>query len=63
MSDSFQSIGSIAARLLDRLKPVTYAVPLDPSLANVLARYALEQGKKPETIIAEATRAYLGDAA
>jgi hypothetical protein len=46
MSDSFQSIGSIAARLVDRLKPVTYAVPLDPSLANVLARYALEQGQE-----------------
>lgn len=63
MTDNWQTLGSVSARLVDRLEPTFYEVPLDPALSNRLARYAASEGKKPETIIAEATRAYLGDAA
>lgn len=63
MADNWKSLGCVTAQLLEKLKPVTYEVPLDPALSSLLTRHAAEWGKKPETIIAEATRAYLGDAA
>jgi hypothetical protein len=63
MEDNWRPIGGVMRHMLDRLAPVTYAVPLQPSLANALDKYAAKEGKKPETIIAEATRSYLGDAA
>ena len=40
--------------------PVTYHVPLPPELVRALEAFAREQKKKPETIIAESVRAYLG---
>ena len=40
--------------------PVTYHVPIAPELVRALEAFARSQGKKPETIIAEAVRAYLG---
>ena len=40
--------------------PPTYHVPLHPELSKQLALYAASQSMKPETIIAEAVRAYLG---
>ena len=43
------------------LAPVTMVVPLNGPLAVALYRYAMEQGVKAETIIAEAVRAYLGE--
>lgn len=60
---TFQSIGDVTTRLVDKLRPVTYEVEVQGSLAAALRRYAAKEGKKPETIIAEAVRSYMGDAA
>jgi len=38
-----------------------YEVALAPAVSRALSRYAKEVGTKPETIIAEATRAYFED--
>jgi hypothetical protein len=51
--------------LLERipdLAPVTYIVRLQGTLAVSLECYAMDEGIHAETIIAEAVRAYLGDA-
>ena len=60
---TFQSIGDVTTRLVDKLKPVSFEVEMQGSLAAALRRYAAMAGKKPETIIAEAVRSYMGDAA
>lgn len=60
--DTWQPIGKIAARIVDRLKPETFSVPLQGSLAGAVRREAKKSGNKPETIIAEAVRSYMGDA-
>jgi hypothetical protein len=61
--DNWQSLGSITARIVDKLAPQTFAVPLQGTLADAVRRQAQKSGNKPETIIAEAVRAYMGDAA
>lgn len=48
---------------VDHLCPVTFIVPVQGSLAVHLYSYAMESRVTPETIIGEALRAYLGDAA
>jgi hypothetical protein len=63
MSDSWQSLGSITARIVDKLSPVPFKVKLHHSLAEAVRLEAAKSGNKPETIIAEAVRFYLGDAA
>lgn len=40
--------------------PVTYHVQIAPELVRALELYSATQNQKPETIIAEAVRAYLG---
>lgn len=60
---AFQRLDEITRRITNRLAPVTYEVPLSGPLAVRVAAYAIEEGVKPETIIAEAVRAYVGDAA
>jgi len=60
---SFERLGDITRRITDRLAPVTYIVPINGPLAVKLSAYAIEEGQKPETIIAEAVRSYLGEAA
>lgn len=40
--------------------PVTYRVPLAPELVRALEAFARETRQKPETVIAEAVRHYLG---
>lgn len=59
----WQKLGDITARIVDDLKPVTFSVPLQGTLAAALKEEAAKSGNKPETIIAEAVRAYMGDAA
>jgi hypothetical protein len=61
--DNWQKLGDITAGIVDRLKPETFSVPLQGSLADAVRRQARKSGNKPETIIAEAVRAYMGDAA
>lgn len=63
MTDNWQSLGSITARIVDRLKPETYEVTLHHSLAAAVEMEAAKSGCKPETLIAEAVRHYMGDAA
>jgi hypothetical protein len=61
--DNWQKFGDIASRLVDRLKPETFSVPLQAPLAAALRQEATKSGHKPETLIAEAVRAYMGDVA
>jgi hypothetical protein len=62
VTDTWQKLGDITARITDRLAPVTFTVPLQGSLAVTLIAEAMKTGNKPEVIIAEAVRAYMGDA-
>lgn len=62
MSD-WQKLGDVTARIVDNLKPITFSVPLQGSLAAAVRAEAEKSGNKPETIIAEAVRSYMGDAA
>lgn len=61
--DSWQKLGDVVARVTDHLAPVTFTVPLQGSLAVSLIAEAMKTGHRPETLIAEAVRAYMGDAA
>ena len=63
MTDSWQKLGDITKRITDRLDPVAFDVSLQGALAVELYAYSMKSGNKPETIIAEAVRVYLGDAA
>lgn len=63
MTDNWQKLGDVTARIVDRLKPETFAVPLNGPLAAAVRKEAKRLGNKEETIIAEAVRSYLGDAA
>lgn len=60
---TFQQLGDITRRITNRLAPVVYDVPISGTLAARLDAYAEEQRVKPETVIAEAVRSYIGDAA
>ena len=40
--------------------PITYHVQIAPELSRMLEVYAAAESRKPETIIAEALRHYLG---
>jgi hypothetical protein len=60
---TFQQLGDITRRITNRLAPVVYDVPISGPLAARLDAYAEEQRVKPETVIAEAVRSYIGDAA
>lgn len=62
MTDNWQPIGAIAARIVERLQPQIFSVPLQPSLAEALRREAGRTDISPETLIAEAVRHYMGDA-
>lgn len=62
MTDTWQKLGDITAKITDRLSPITFHVPLHGPLAAALQEEAVKSGNKPETVIAEAVRAYMGDA-
>jgi hypothetical protein len=63
MTDNWRKLSDITAGIIDQLGPETFSVPLQPSLADLLKKEASKAGVKPETYIAEAVRAYLGDIA
>jgi len=63
VTDSWQKLGDITARITGILAPVPFTVELQGPLAVALCAEAMKSGNKPETIIAEAVRAYMGDAA
>jgi hypothetical protein len=60
--DSWQKLGDITARIVDRLDPVPFSIVLDGPLGAAVKREAKRSGNKPETVIAEAVRSYLGEA-
>ncbi len=59
--DSWQKLGEIAERVKDKLAPVTFIVPMSGPLALAVFKESMETGNKPETIISEAVRAYMGE--
>lgn len=61
--DSWQKLGDVVARVTNRLAPVVFTVEVSGPVAVALYAEAMKGGNKPETIINEALRAYLGDAA
>lgn len=61
--DTWQKLGDITARVTNRLAPVVFTVEINGPLAVALCAEAMKTGNKPETIIAEAVRSYMGDAA
>lgn len=63
MTDTWQKLGDITARILVDLTPITFSVTLSGPLAEAVKKVAAEEGSKPETLMAEAVRAYMGDAA
>lgn len=60
---TWQKLGDVTDRIVKNLEPETFAVPLHGPLAAAVRAEAKKHGNKEETIIAEAVRAYLGDAA
>jgi exonuclease VII large subunit len=62
MTDTWQSLGSITERIKDKLAPVIFMVPVQGTLAVAVIAEAIKSGNKPETIICEAIRCYVGDA-
>lgn len=63
MRDTWESLGGITARIVKKLEPEVFSVPLQGTLAAALKKEASKVGSKPEVLIAEAVRAYMGDAA
>ena len=63
MTDTWQKLSDITAKIIEPLSPVTFSVPLHGPLAAALKEEATRAGRKPETLIAEAVRAWMGDAA
>ena len=63
MTDTWQKLGDVVARVTDRLAPVVFNVEISGPVAVALYAHAMKTGTKPETVIAEAMRSYMGDAA
>lgn len=63
MTDSWQKLGDVTARITNRLYPQCFSIVLPGDLAAAVKREAARTGTVPETIIAEAVRSYVGDAA
>lgn len=61
MTDTWQKLDAITSRVLEKLSPVTFHVPLHGPLAAALKEEATKAGTKPETLIAEAVRAWMGE--
>jgi len=61
--NNWQKLGDITAKIVDKLASVPFEVTLSGPLAEAVRREAKRLGNKEETIIAEAVRSYLGDAA
>lgn len=63
MTDTWQKLADINARITEPLSPVIFSVPLHGPLAAALKQEATRAGQRPETLIAEAVLAWMGDAA
>ncbi len=63
MTDTFEKLSDITKRITDRLEPVRFEIHLNGPLAVKLFEEATKSGNRAETLIAEAVRAYFGEAA
>lgn len=63
MTDTWQKLGDITAQIITDLDPITFSVTLSRPLADAVKKVAAEEGSKPETLMAEAVRAYMGETA
>ena len=58
---NWKPIGTVMKTIVQKIgEPTWFEVPLAPELSMALTDYAKRVNQKPETIIAEATRKYLG---
>ena len=63
MDHNWKPVGAVMKTIVQRIgEPTWYEVPLQPDLDEALTKYCRAVKSSPETIIAEATRAYLGAA-
>jgi hypothetical protein len=62
LSDSWQKLGDVAAKVVTRLYPQCFSIVLQGDLAAAVKKEAERTGTHPETIIAECVRSYLGAA-
>jgi hypothetical protein len=60
---SWQKLGDVAQDVVRRVDPKVFIVTVRSDIAVKVEAYAASQHVKPETIIAEAVAAYMGDAA
>lgn len=63
MTDTWQKLGDITAKITHKLSPVCLSIVLPADLAAAVKQEAARTGHLPDTIIAEAVRSYVGDAA
>lgn len=63
MTDNWKSLSDATNSFLGKIAPVPFEVKLQRSLADAVRQEAVRSGNKPEAIIAEAVRHYIGDAA
>jgi hypothetical protein len=61
--DHWQKLGDVTARITHKLSPVCLSIVLPADLAAAVRKEAIRTGHLPDTIIAEAVRSYVGDAA
>ena len=61
--DNWKKLGTITDGIVRKIEPEQFSVMMPADLALALRREADQSGNRPETIIAEAVRAYFGDAA
>jgi hypothetical protein len=57
--DNWRTLGDFTQRITERW---VFVVPLSGELADAVRSEARKGGNRPETVIAEAVRAYLGGA-
>lgn len=61
MTDTWKRLDEITARISGILPPVPFEVTVPNALAVAIFAEATKAGIKPETIILEAVRSYLGE--
>ena len=63
MDENWKKLGDVVSDIVDELGPATMFVNLPRPLIVALFDHAAATNHRPETIIQEAVRVYLGDAA
>ena len=60
--DTWQKLGTVTAKVVTRLYPQCFSIVLQGDLAAAIKKEAERTGTVPDTVIAEAVRAYVGAA-